>query len=663
MKIYSLPIEKLDFIKEPNKDFIKLKMYTISTKENRNESEFLEESFPDGIQTYFNKPILAYFNNKIQDTEGHNTQLKIEKESGEFYYDFNFAEAEKPVGVIPESANIYVEQQEDKKWIVVDGGLIWTAYNRALTRLIKRQLKKKISVEIEVVDSYMEGKIEKIKAFNFLGVTILGKTPDGRRDIEEGIEGAHLRLMNFSSNENFVKYSKALTVAYNNKNMYKDIIDKIFKDLFEYPQAITDKLLEELTPLNLLAEEDVSPEIGLKVLSGIVDVKDHVVEIYSENLNKLEMELANRFKAYISADEVGTGDSIKLALSKKSASNDAWSEVDKTNLRNDILRASNYQTLVQKCYLVVEDGWKDHPSESLKYPVCQIKNGKLVYNINGVQAALSRLEQNTNASYYKSATAKLNKIYEKLSLDEDRKHAKFSGLEVFSQMKEIFESLFAEKKELKYIGNTENKVLALSFANNTFVMIPFEKDEEGHVVMKEEMAKETEIYAKFEDEESEDKEEFGCGKGMAEEFANVNKEADEKKAEFENVKATMEAEKEAVEKEKEEMSAKFESEKTEMMATIEKMEAEVSQFKTEKFEKIVESYSKKFSLSAEESDEWKEKSKTFNSFVDFEKDLVFAFHSRTIKEEPNHVTTGFERKTNAVEKKSALQRLKEKASV
>ena len=46
-----------------------------------------------------------------------------------------------------------------------------------------------------------------------------------------------------------------------------------------------------------------------------------------------------------------------------------WGDVDKTELRNKIMEASNKSELVKACYMLVEDGWEDAPSEHLKYPV------------------------------------------------------------------------------------------------------------------------------------------------------------------------------------------------------------------------------------------------------------------------------------------------------
>ena len=87
--------------------------------------------------------------------------------------------------------------------------------------------KKKISVEIEVVDSYEDEKgIEVIKEFVFDGVTILGQS------ITEGIAGAEMSILDMVSSSLFQKKQKCLCYAYdslknNNLNNQNDVDNNI----------------------------------------------------------------------------------------------------------------------------------------------------------------------------------------------------------------------------------------------------------------------------------------------------------------------------------------------------------------------------------------------------------------------------------------------------
>lgn len=587
-KFFSLPLNHIEFEQEDNKDLLRLKMYAISDGENRNESEFLLSSFEPAIKTMYNRPILAYFNEKIQDTESHNVKLVVDNITGEAYYDYNYPEAEKPVGVIPESAEITVQPFMERNWIVIDGGLIWTSYNRNLTRMIKRQLKKKVSVEIEVLESYMDGKIEKITSFRFMGITILGKTPNGKTEIMEGIENAHMFIDEYLESDNFIKYSRAFNFAQQHN----------FK---------------------LDAIEDDVPAI--------------VANMEADNEPKLP--------------------ALKLSLTKKSASNSPWSNVDKTKLRNDLLDRPNTATLVEKCYLVAEEGWQDSPSEALKYPVCQIKDDTLVYNINGVQAANSRLEQNTNESYYKSAHAKLMRICKILGLKAEQTHINYQGGS--THMKEKFIALFSEGGKYKYLNSTEKSVTAFSIEDKKFVMIPFSVEEDA-IVMQEDKLMEAEVFAK----PLEDNEEFeamGCHEFVSELYEEVEKmsvEVKEKDEKFAEVETAKTAEMEAKEAEFAEKIEKLEADKTFALE-------EVKKYKEIQFSSSLSQLAKEYKMNEEDVKSWSEKFSTFAVVEDFEKEVVFEQHKKNLSfsKDSTHINLGGVDKTKTAEKKRAVDRIKE----
>ena len=64
-KNFSLDVSNIDIEEINNRDFMKLKIYAISDQVNRNNSEFLRESFETSIPTIYNKPILAYYNTSL----------------------------------------------------------------------------------------------------------------------------------------------------------------------------------------------------------------------------------------------------------------------------------------------------------------------------------------------------------------------------------------------------------------------------------------------------------------------------------------------------------------------------------------------------------------------------------------------------------------------
>jgi hypothetical protein len=109
----------------------------------------------------------------------------------------------------------------------------------------------------------------------------------------------------------------------------------------------------------------------------------------------------------------------KIDKSKEALSDKPWGEVDKTKLRNDIMGASNKNTLVKDVYMLVEDGWEDAPSEHLKYPVMELKGDTFVYNRDGLSSALGYAKKE-NVS---SVVSKVERIQRKLGLFKEGKEA------------------------------------------------------------------------------------------------------------------------------------------------------------------------------------------------------------------------------------------------
>lgn len=358
-KVFSMPVSKIDIEEINNGDFLKLKLYAISDTVNRNGSEFLRDGFEESIPTIYNKPILAYFNKSMGDTEEHNSRVDIDQ-YGDVFYDYDYDGAEKPVGVIPESAEIYVEQVDGKNWVVINPAYIWVEYNKRLIDVIKRQITKKVSVEIEAVDSWEEAGVEKIRVWKFLGITILGKDRNGNL-IEEGIEGAHLVLDGYENSNTFNSY----------------------KSKFRFAMS-----------------------------SDKATYSSDILEKYGVTSDSSSEEFAKQ-------DEYGTGKPIKVDKSKEAVSDDSWGGVDKTSLRNTVLEARNYKTLVKSVYLDVQDGWEESPSEKLKYPVMQYKNGKFVYNAGGLLSA-----QQYGEKYDESIAKKALTIRKRLGLVKSEKEEK-----------------------------------------------------------------------------------------------------------------------------------------------------------------------------------------------------------------------------------------------
>lgn len=136
----------------------------------------------------------------------------------------------------------------------------------------------------------------------------------------------------------------------------------------------------------------------------------------------------------------------KIDKSKEAMSTADWGDYDKVTMRDKIMEAKNRDTLVKSVYLLVEDGWKDAPSEHLKYPVMMLDGDKFIYNRNALSSALAYAKQNDETE----VVNKIKAIYKKLGLDDDserKEEAKMEEIKELAATEVEAESTLEEKKE------------------------------------------------------------------------------------------------------------------------------------------------------------------------------------------------------------------------
>ena len=92
--------------------------------------------------------------------------------------------------------------------------------------------------------------------------------------------------------------------------------------------------------------------------------------------------------------------------------------------KDDLLKEKNYSTLAKSVCLLLEDGWKDKEKGALKYPVMNLKNGKWVYNAQGLSSARAYGEQHDP-----SVADKAISIQKKLGLYKDDDSNKEENME------------------------------------------------------------------------------------------------------------------------------------------------------------------------------------------------------------------------------------------
>jgi hypothetical protein len=237
------------------------------------------------------------------------------------------------------------------------------------------------------------------------------------------------------------------------------------------------------------------------------------------------------------------GKTYKVDKSKEAISTKPWGEVDKTELRNKIMEANNKSSLVKDCYMLVEDGWEEAPSEHLKYPVMCFEGDTLVYNRYGLSSALAYAKQENETSVINKVEA----IYKKLDINDDsegKEDEKMAEID-FSAVNigDLWGKLYNAMRDLRHweyyikgIYEQDNKKFAIIYDDNMkLYRLDFSLTEEGLslsdeiVEVKEEFI-ETDSMKKF--AEPEDVEKYQKEEKLEEECEEDKNEEEEKEEEM-----------------------------------------------------------------------------------------------------------------------------------
>lgn len=213
--------------------------------------------------------------------------------------------------------------------------------------------KKDVSMEITVLDTEEHDGVTDIKEFVFNGVTILGNSHI------PACEGA---------NASIIKFSKENALRVYNDHSSSSTIKK--------------KYIERMVSVKKFEEKDNKDTIPEESTDTTYMDKNIIID------NKKEAAIEG----------------------------ESWSNPGK-KLYEPLLEAPNTESLVKEAYLVVNNGYKESPSEDLKYPHHEVRNGKLVLNVRGVETAFQRASQEGIVSG--NVKAHLLRHYRELGLSTD----------------------------------------------------------------------------------------------------------------------------------------------------------------------------------------------------------------------------------------------------
>lgn len=264
-KMMSFEIDEVNFEDKDINDlqFVKLRIKAFSTALTAHNYFVSKKVLKKNSKTILNKPILAYYNQFIDDCEGHeNSALK----------------KEMPCGFVPENANLELKTDEDGVTFLYCDAYIWKMYFDYIVELFKRDNNhKSVSVELLVLES--EEKLDKtveMLDFCFTAITILGEA------VRPAVDGAFAEVTSFSEcnvdtndfNKAKTEFEKILYNSVNEESSYEGSFLNKEDVLKENSMEEKDLLLNSETPAQI--EETTLVENADVVDNAIKEVTSRV---------------------------------------------------------------------------------------------------------------------------------------------------------------------------------------------------------------------------------------------------------------------------------------------------------------------------------------------------------------------------------------------------
>lgn len=209
-------------------------------------------------------------------------------------------------------------------------------------------------------------------------------------------------------------YSTQLYDLFADEETKKDVSVEMMVSGEEHNDGSTDANSFRIVGVTVLGKV-----LGREIHGSCPDAKMNMIRFSTEDANKFyasrndslaELQRFSKERRKSMAD-------IKYKINKTELKDTPWGDVDKTEIRNKIMEASNKATLVKFVYMLVEDGWEEAPSEHLKYPIAQLIDDTFYYNRYGLASALAYAKQENEDA----VVAKIEKIYDKFDLDKEKK--------------------------------------------------------------------------------------------------------------------------------------------------------------------------------------------------------------------------------------------------
>ena len=247
--------------------FCKVKL--MHSGENRNHSSVTDEALKKASKTLAYKPVLANFM-EYEDEETGETLKDFTSHDMELNDDGSVNYIEKQVGCFTSDKPFFEVEEETGHNFLYGYCAIPVDYTDAAS-IIERKNGTKISVELAVNEMEYSGKNKVLELTDvvIMGATLLGKDPDTKKDIGEGMFNARLDIADFNAKNNslFSDYDSTLidlqerlekleSACFNNKNDISGKEETIEVEKEKFEEEVTETV--EVTETEETTEEEVT---------------------------------------------------------------------------------------------------------------------------------------------------------------------------------------------------------------------------------------------------------------------------------------------------------------------------------------------------------------------------------------------------------------------
>lgn len=247
--------------------FCKVKL--MHSGENRNHSSVTDEALKKASKTLAYKPVLANFM-EYEDEETGETLKDFTSHDMELNDDGSVNYIEKQVGCFTSDKPFFDVEEETGHNFLYGYCAIPVDYTDAAS-IIERKNGTKISVELAVNEMSYNSKEHVLELTDvvIMGATLLGKDPDTKKDIGEGMLNARLDIADFNAKNNslFSDYDSTLidlqerlekleSACFNNKNDISGKEETIEVEKEKFEEEVTETV--EVTETEETTEEEVT---------------------------------------------------------------------------------------------------------------------------------------------------------------------------------------------------------------------------------------------------------------------------------------------------------------------------------------------------------------------------------------------------------------------